>query len=89
MARYEPPGLRIVERAWKPAFLRHPGLIVSALAEGSRAGQAGFRGADIIYAVNRRCVRTLSEFLTAPRSSEPGYSVNLLRRDFALTIVVR
>ena len=51
--------------------------------------RARFREADIIYAVNRRRVRTLSEFLTALRSSESGYSVNLLRGDFNLTIVVR
>ena len=77
-----------IERG-SPLYQRIQGLIISAVAAGSRAAQAGFREADIIYAVNRRRVRTLSEFLTALRSSESGYSVNLLRGDFNLTIVVR
>jgi len=84
------PGMRVVEiERGSALYQRVQGLVVSAVAEGSRAWQAGFRAADIIYAVNRRRVRTLAEFLAALRGAEPGYTVSLLRGDFNLTITVR
>ncbi|MGA0025320.1 MAG: Do family serine endopeptidase [Burkholderiales bacterium] len=86
------PGLRVVEiERGSPLFqrLRGGGVVVSAVDDGSRALQAGFRPGDIIYAVNRRRVQTLKEFLGRLRSAERGYAVSLLRGDFNLTIVVR
>jgi len=84
------PGMRVVEiERGSPLYQRVQGLVVSAVDEGSRAWNAGFRPADIIYAVNRRRVRTLAEFQTALRAADRGYTVSLLRGDFDLSIVVR
>ncbi len=84
------PGLRVVEiERGSPLSKRIQGLVVSAAESGSAAWQAGFRPGDIIYAVNRRRVRTFAEFEKAMRSTERGFAVSLLRGDVALTIVVR
>jgi Do/DeqQ family serine protease len=84
------PGLRVVEiERGSPLFSRIQGLIVARVEENSRAWQAGFRQADIIYAVNRRRVRSLAEFQSALAGAERGYSVSLVRGDFNLNIVVR
>jgi serine protease Do/serine protease DegQ len=84
------PGMRVVEiERGSPLYQRIQGLVVSAVDERSRAWSAGFRPADIIYAVNRRRVRTLGEFQAALRAAERGYTVSLLRGDFDLSIVVR
>jgi len=86
------PGLKVVEiERGSPLFqrLRGGGLVVSAVDPDSRALQAGFRPGDIIYAVNRRRVQTLKEFLSRLRAADGGYAVNLLRGDFNLTIVIR
>jgi S1-C subfamily serine protease len=56
--------------------------------KGSRAFQAGFREADIIYGVNNRRVQSAAEFQAATKGSK-SYSVSLLRGDSGLTIVVR
>jgi len=77
-----------IERG-SPLFSRIQGLIVASVAENSRAWQAGFRPADIIYAVNRRRVRSLAEFQSALAGAERGYSVSLVRGDINLNIVVR
>ena len=62
---------------------------IQANARHRAAWQAGFRAADIVYAVNRRRVRTLAEFQTALRGAEAGFAVSLLRGDSSLTIIVR
>ena len=54
-----------------------------------RKDEAGFRAGDIIYAVNRRRIRTVAEFAAALRAADRGYTVNLLRGDFNLSIVIR
>ena len=84
------PGMKVVEiERGSPLYRRVQGLVVASVAEGSRAFQAGFRPADIIYAVNRNRVRTLAELQSALRQSDAGYAVSLVRGDFNLTIVVR
>jgi len=84
------PGMRVVEiERGSPLYARIQGLIVARVEDNSRAWQAGFRAADIIYAVNRRRVRTLAEFQSALGGAERGYSVSLVRGDFNLTIVIR
>jgi len=84
------PGMRVVEiERGSPLYQRMQGIIVSTVDEGSRAWQAGFRPADIIYAVNRTRVRTMAEFFAALRSAERGYTVALVRGDFNLTLTVR
>jgi serine protease Do/serine protease DegQ len=84
------PGLRVVEiERGSPLYQRIQGVIVSAVEEGSRAWQAGLRAGDIVYAVNRRRVRTLAEFQAALRTAERSYTVSLVRGDFNVSIVIR
>jgi Do/DeqQ family serine protease len=84
------PGMRVVEiERGSPLYQRVQGIIVSSVDEGSRAWQAGFRPADIIYAVNRTRVRTMTEFFAALRAAERSYTVALVRGDFNLTLTVR
>jgi serine protease Do/serine protease DegQ len=86
------PGLAVIEiERGSPLFqrLRGGGLVVAAVEPNSRAFQAGFRPADILYAVNRRRVQTLAEFQAATKGAQGGYAVSLLRGDFNVTIIVR
>jgi len=79
-----------IERG-SPLFqqLKGGGLVVAAVEQDSRAWLAGFRPADIIYAVNRRRVQTLAEFQKAAGGAQGGYAVSLLRGDFNITIIIR
>src|SRR5574341_1222541 len=52
--------------------LKGGGLVVADVEQGSRAWLAGFRPADIIYAVNRRRVQTLAEFQKAVGAAKGG-----------------
>jgi Do/DeqQ family serine protease len=86
------PGMSVVEiEKGSPLYrqLRGGGLIVAGVEEGSRAFQAGFRPADLIYAVNGRRVQTLAQFQKSAGGSKGFYSVSLLRGDSGLTIIVR
>jgi serine protease Do/serine protease DegQ len=84
------PGMRVMEiERGSPLYQRIQGLIVTAVERNSGAWQAGFRPADIIYAVNRRRVRTLAEFQNALRATNGGFAISLLRGDTTLTITVR
>jgi Do/DeqQ family serine protease len=87
----EVPGMNVVEiERGSPLFKRvQGGLVVTKVDEASHAWHAGFRPGDILYAVNRKRVRTLAEFRSAVRSAQDGYAVSLLRGDFSVTIVVR
>jgi serine protease Do/serine protease DegQ len=86
------PGMSVVEIERGSTLhqrLKGGGLVVSDVEEASRAWQAGFRPADIIYAVNRRRVQSLAEFQKVAAGAKGGYSVSLLRGDFSITIIVR
>jgi len=86
------PGMSVVEiERGSPLYqqLKGGGLVVADVEQGSRAWMAGFRPADIIYAVNRRRVQTLAELQKAVGAAKGGYSVSLLRGDFNITIIVR
>jgi len=84
------PGMRVVEiERGSPLYQRVQGLVVASVEQGSRAWQAGFRAGDIIYAVNRKRVRTFAEFQKALNNGKRGYTVSLLRGDFNVTITVR
>ena len=84
------PGMRVVEiERGSPLYQRVQGVLVASVDEASAAWSAGFRAGDIIYAVNRRRIRSLAELFSALRSAERGYTVSLLRGDFNLSIVVR
>jgi S1-C subfamily serine protease len=83
-------GMRVLEiERGSPLYARIQGVIVSAVEESSRAWQAGLRTGDIIYAVNRRRIRTVAELYAALRGAERGYTVSLVRGDFNLSIVIR
>ena len=85
-------GMSVVEiERGSPLYqrLKGGGLVVADVEQGSRAWMAGFRPADIIYAVNRRRVQTLDQFQKAAGGAKGGYSVSLLRGDFNVTIIVR
>ena len=84
------PGMKVIEiERGSPLYQRVQGLVVTGVEQGSRAWQTGIRPGDIIYAVNRKRIRTLAEFQKALRSAERGYALSLLRGDSELTIVVR
>lgn len=84
------PGMRVVEiERGSPLYQRIQGLVVASVEQDSSAWHAGLRPGDIIYAVNRRRVRTLAEFQKALRSAERGYALSLLRGDSELTIAIR
>ena len=84
------PGMKVVEiERGSPLSKRVQGLIVAAVDAHSRAWDAGLRAGDILFAVNRRPVRTVPELEKALRGAERGYSLSLLRGDAALTIIVR
>lgn len=86
------PGLAVVEiERGSPLFerLEGGGLVVTKVAERSRAWHAGFRPADIIYAVNRQRVQTIAEFQKIVGRARNGFAVSLLRGDFQVTIIVR
>jgi serine protease Do/serine protease DegQ len=84
-------GMRVVEiERGSPLYQRiQGGVIIAAVDDGSRAWHAGLRAGDIIYAVNRRRIRTVAEFVAALRGAERGYVLSLLRGDFNLSIVIR
>ena len=86
------PGMSVIEiERGSPLFqkLRGGGLVVSAVEQGSRAYQAGFRPGDIIHGVNRRRVQTVADFQASLRGAQGGYAVSLLRGDFNVTIIIR
>jgi Do/DeqQ family serine protease len=86
------PGMQVVEiERGSPLYqrIRGGGLVVSAVEQGSRAFQAGFRPGDIVYAVNRQRVQTLAEFQAAMKGAGRSFTVSLLRGDFSVSITVR
>jgi Do/DeqQ family serine protease len=84
------PGMKVVEiERGSPLYQRIQGLVIASVEKNSKAWQAGIRPGDILYAVNRRRVRTVAEFHKALRSTERGYSLSLLRGDSELTIAIR
>jgi serine protease Do/serine protease DegQ len=86
------PGMSLVEiEKGSPLYrqLRGGGLIVADVEDNSRAAQAGFKPADLIYAVNGRRVQTLAQFQKAAAGGKGSYNVSLLRGDSGLTIIVR
>jgi serine protease Do/serine protease DegQ len=85
-------GMSVVEiEKGSPLYrqLRGGGLVVSGVEDGSRAFHAGFRPADLIYAVNGRRVQNLAQFQKSAGASKGPYNVSLLRGDSGLTIIVR
>ena len=65
------------------------GVVVTRVEPNSPAWVHGLRPGDIIVGVNRKKVRSVTEFLTAVQSSRDSIILNLLRGDFRLTLIIR
>jgi len=75
---------------FKAGSSREPeGVVVTKVEANSPAWVHGLRPGDIIAGVNRQKVRSVTEFLTAVKSSRDSISLNLLRGDFRLTLTIR
>jgi len=86
------PGLSVVEiEAGSPLYerLESGGLVVTGVESGSRAWHTGFRPGDIIYAINRRRVQSITDVEKILGRAQSGFAVSLLRGDFQITIIVR
>jgi serine protease Do/serine protease DegQ len=65
------------------------GVVVAKVEQNSPAWAHGLRAGDIIVGVNRKKVRSVTEFLTAVQASGGSVSLNLVRGDFRLTLMIR
>jgi serine protease Do/serine protease DegQ len=65
------------------------GVVVTKVDANSPAWMHGLRPGDIIVGVNRKKVRSVQEFLTAVQASHDSITLNLIRGDFRVTIMVR
>lgn len=65
------------------------GVLVSAVEQGSPAARNGLRQGDIITAVNRREVRTVSELSEAIRAASAAIALNIVRDNTRLFIVIQ
>ncbi len=65
------------------------GVVVTRVEPNSPAWVHGLRPGDIIVGVNRKKVRSVTEFLTAVQSSRDSIILSLLRGDFRLTLIIR
>jgi len=72
-----------------PIYGRIEGAVVARVEQGSPAWVQGLRPGDIIYGVNRRRVRSVSELMQALRAAEASLAISLLRGDYRITILVR
>ncbi|MBI3938054.1 MAG: Do family serine endopeptidase [Betaproteobacteria bacterium] len=77
-----------IERG-SPLYGRVEGVIVAAVETNSPAWIYGLRPGDVIFAVNRRRVRSTTEFLSAVRSAGRGFTLSLVRGDFTITLLIR
>jgi Do/DeqQ family serine protease len=76
-----------IERG-SPAYGKVEGVLVLAVQRESRAAAWGLRPGDIIYAVNRKKVRSVSELAQAAKGAGGRMSVSLIRGDFRITLMI-
>ena len=72
-----------------PVYGKIEGVVVAKVEQNSPAWVQGLRPGDIIYGVNRRRVRSVSEFMQVLRAVEGALSISLLRGDYRITILIR
>lgn len=65
------------------------GVVVTKVEPNSPAWVHGLRPGDIIMGVNRKKVRSVTEFLTAVQASRDSVYLTLLRGDFRVTLMIR
>ncbi len=68
---------------------RPEAVAVVEVEQGSPAWQTGLRAGDIIVGVNRRKVRTVEELGSQLRTNPRPVTLNLLRGDFEVALVIR
>jgi len=73
-----------------PMYGAVEGVIVVSVEPTSAAALRGLRAGDILYGVNRRRVRSVSEFLGALRGAADGaLRISLLRGEYRITLIIR
>ncbi len=72
-----------------PLYGRIEGALVAAVKPNSPAWLQGLRPGDVIFGVNGRRVRNVNELMTALRNIEGSLSINLVRGDYRITILMR
>ncbi|HET7061542.1 MAG TPA: Do family serine endopeptidase [Nitrosospira sp.] len=65
------------------------GVVVTKVEPNTPAWMHGLRPGDIIVGVNRKKVRSVTEFLTAVQASRDSVYLNLVRGDFRVTLMIR
>jgi Do/DeqQ family serine protease len=86
----QPAGARVANI--EPGMPMHgyvEGVIVVSVEPNSPALRNGLRAGDVIYGVNRRQVRSVSEFLAALRGGDAPLRISLLRGEYRITLVIR
>ena len=68
---------------------RPEAVAVVEVEQGSAAWQTGLRAGDIIVGVNRRKVRTVEELGSQLRTNPRPVTLNILRGDFEVALVIR
>ncbi|HEX6829273.1 MAG TPA: DegQ family serine endoprotease [Burkholderiales bacterium] len=76
-----------IERG-SPAYGKREGVLVLAVEREGKAAAWGLRPGDIIYGVNRKKVRSVSELAQAAKAAGARMSVSLIRGDYRLTLVI-
>ena len=72
-----------------PWFDQVEGVEVQNIETGSLAWQSGLRRGDIVFAVNRRKVRSVSEFVDTVREQEDVLALHVQRGGRRILVVVR
>ena len=75
--------------AGMPQFGTVEGAIVTRIKENSPGAKTGLRPGDVLYAVNRKRVRSAAELLAALRAAERPLRIFLLRGESRLTLTLR
>ncbi len=71
-----------------PGYGRVEGVQVLAVQREGKAAAWGLRPGDLVYAVNRRKVRSVAELAQAAKAAGGRMYLSLLRGDYRLTIVI-
>lgn len=72
-----------------PLYGKTKGVLVAAVEPGSPAARQGLEQGDVITAVNRRPVASVSELARALKAAEGAIALHVLRGDTRMFIVIR
>jgi len=83
-------GVRVSDiQPGMPAYGEVEGAIVTRIEAKSPGAKTGLRPGDVLYAVNRRRVRSAAELLAALTRADKPLRILLLRGDSRLTLTIR